>query len=125
MRDRRRRGEFGRRGCLDRRERVITRAMDAEVLAAAAAELLAKAERPRAVRTIVLDAAPLLSVPRAVLRAALRLVWEREGWPMADMTFAAWERAVEVAARGAPACDFPGGVTMRHAGRVVQIAQRK
>jgi tRNA(Ile)-lysidine synthase len=95
------------------------------VLATAAAELLARAERPRAGGTIILDAATLLAVPRAVLRVALRLVWEREGWSMSEMTFDAWERAIEVAGRDTGAWDFPGGVTVRHAGRVVQIAPRK
>jgi tRNA(Ile)-lysidine synthase len=95
-----------------------------EVIVVAAAELLAKAERPRTADTIILDAGTLLAAPRAVLRSALRLLWEREGWPMSDMTFDAWERAVEVAGRNAPACDFPGGVSMRHAGRVVQISRR-
>ena len=95
-----------------------------EVITAAAAELLAKAERPRAANAIILDAAALLAAPRAVLRAALRLVWEREGWPLGDMTFDAWDRAVEVACRNGGACDFPGGVTMRHAGRVVQVSRR-
>jgi tRNA(Ile)-lysidine synthase len=95
-----------------------------EVISTDAAELLATAERPRAGNTIILDAAALLAASRAVLREALRLVWEREGWPMGEMTFDAWDRAVEVATRNAPACDFPGGVTMRHAGRVVQLTRR-
>ena len=96
-----------------------------EVITAAAAELLAKAERPRAANAIILDAATLLAAPRALLRAALRLLWEREGWPLGDMSFDAWDRAVEVACRIGGACDFPGGVTMRHAGRVVQAERRK
>jgi tRNA(Ile)-lysidine synthase len=95
-----------------------------DVLVVLAGELLAKAERPRAANTVVLDAATLAAAPRAVLRVALRLVWEREGWPVADMGFDAWERAVEIASSDAPACDFPAGVTMRRAGRVVQV-QRK
>jgi tRNA(Ile)-lysidine synthase len=94
------------------------------VIVGAAAELLAKAERPRAGNTIILDAAVLLAAPRAVLRAALRLVWEHEGWPMGEMTFDAWDRAVEVAGGNTGACDFPGGVGMRHAGRVVQLTRR-
>ncbi len=95
-----------------------------DVLTALAAELLAKAERPRAAGTTVLDAATLAAAPRAVLRAALRLLWEREGWPVSDMGFDAWDRAVEIAGGSAPACDFPGGVSMRGAGRVVQIGPR-
>jgi tRNA(Ile)-lysidine synthase len=95
-----------------------------DVITAVANELLTKAERPRAANTLVLDAATLAAAPRAVLRAALRLLWEREGWPMSDMSFEAWDRAVEIAGGNAPACDFPGGVSMRKAGRVVQVSRR-
>ena len=59
-----------------------------------------------------------------MIRAVLRLVWEREGWPMSEMDVDAWDRAVEVRAARPPACDFPGGITMRHAGRVVQLGRR-
>ncbi len=79
-----------------------------------AAEVLAKAERPRAGNTVILDVAAL-GPSRAVIRAVLRLVWEREGWPVSEMDFDAWDRAVEVARRDGGACDFPGGVT--HAAR--------
>jgi tRNA(Ile)-lysidine synthase len=96
-----------------------------EVITASATDLLAKAERPKAGATIVLDAATLCAAPRGVLRAALRVLWEREGWPMSAMTFDSWERAVEVADGNAPACDFPAGVSMRHAGRVVQLVRRE
>jgi tRNA(Ile)-lysidine synthase len=96
-----------------------------EVVVAAANDLLTRAERPRAGGAVILDAAALLGAPRAVVRAALRLVWARENWPMGEMTFDAWERAVEVAGRAAGAWDFPGGVGMRHAGRVVRIGRRQ
>lgn len=92
------------------------------VLSALAGQLLAEAERPRAANTVVLDAAILAAAPRAVLRVALRQIWEREGWPLANMNFAAWNRAVAIAAGRVRACDFPGGVTMRTTGRVVQLA---
>jgi tRNA(Ile)-lysidine synthase len=96
-----------------------------EVITAAASELLTRAERPRTANTLVLDAATLTASPRAVLRAALRLLWEREGWPMGDMSFEAWDRAVEIAGGNAPAADFPSGVSMRRAGRVVQLVRRE
>ena len=96
-----------------------------EVISVAAGELLARAERPRVAHVLVLDASVLAGAPRAVMRAALRLLWERESWPMSDMTFDAWERAVEVACRNAGACDFPGGISMRAAGRVVQLTRRE
>ncbi|MBY0458583.1 MAG: tRNA lysidine(34) synthetase TilS [Gemmataceae bacterium] len=95
-----------------------------EMIASAAADLLTKAECPRPANAVVLDGATLRAAPPAVLRAALRLIWEREGWPMADMGFDAWDRAVAVARRDLGACDFPGGVSMRHAGAVVQLARR-
>jgi tRNA(Ile)-lysidine synthase len=96
-----------------------------EVIVAAAGALLGRAERPKAGVTVVLDAVVLCAAPRGVLRAALRLVWEREGWPMGDMNFDSWDRAVEIAGGATSACDFPGGISMRHAGRVVQIGPRK
>jgi len=96
-----------------------------EVVTLAATDLLARAERPRAGATVVLDAATLCAAPRGALRAALRVLWEREGWPMSAMNFDSWERAVEVADGNAPACDFPAGVSMRHAGRVVQVGRRE
>ena len=73
-------------------------------------EVLAKAERPRAGNAIILDVAAL-GTSRAVIRAVLRLVWEREGWPMSEMDFDAWDRAVEVACGETAACDFPGGIS--------------
>lgn len=95
-----------------------------EVMVATASELLAKAERPRAPNAVILDAVAL-GTSRTLIRTLLRLIWEREGWPASDMTFDAWDRAVAVAVRDAGACDFPGGVSVRHAGRVVQIVRRE
>jgi tRNA(Ile)-lysidine synthase len=95
-----------------------------EIVTHAARELLAKAELPRAGNAVILDAAAL-GASRVLIRAVLRLLWEREGWPVGGMSFDSWERAVEVACRDVGACDFPAGVTMRHTGRVVQLALRE
>lgn len=92
-----------------------------EIITAHAAAVLAQAERPRAGRTVILDATALGS-SAAVVRAVLRLVWQREGWPMDPMDADAWDRACAVVAGRPPAWDFPGGIRMRHAGQVVQIA---
>ena len=89
-----------------------------------ATQVLAKAERPRAGDAIILNIADL-GPSAAVVRAVLRLVWEREGWPTDQMDAAAWDRACAVARRELPAWDFPGGISMRHAGWVVQIGPRK
>jgi len=95
-----------------------------EVIAMVAAEILAKSERPRAGNAVILDVVAL-GTSRAVIRAVLRRIWERECWPMSEMDFDAWDRAVEVACGETAACDFPGGISMRHAGRVVQIGLRE
>ena len=105
--------------------RVAEHASEAhEIVTHAARELLARAELPRAGNAVILDAAAL-GASRVLIRAVLRLVWDREGWPVGGMSFDSWERAVEVACRDAGACDFPAGVTMRHTGRVVQLARRE
>lgn len=104
---------------------IAEHASDAhEVIETVAADALARAERPRAGNTIILDAAALGS-SRAVIRAVLRRVWDREGWPLSEMGFDAWDRAVDVARGQLSACDFPCGVAMRQAGRVVQIGPRQ
>jgi tRNA(Ile)-lysidine synthase len=95
-----------------------------EIIAMVAGEALAKAERPRAGNTIILDIAAL-GPSRAMIRSGLRFLWEREGWPASEMGFDAWDRAVAVALGDIAACDFPGGISMRHAGRVVQIESSK
>jgi tRNA(Ile)-lysidine synthase len=95
-----------------------------EVIDAVANEVLAKSERPRAGHIIVLDEAAL-GQSRAVIRAVLRRLWERERWPMSEMDFSAWDRAVDVAGGELAACDFPGGIAMRRAGRVVQLDSSK
>ncbi|WP_439621775.1 tRNA lysidine(34) synthetase TilS [Gemmata sp.] len=105
--------------------KLATHAADAhEIVTERAAEVLAKAERPRVGGTVVLDVAAL-GASRAVVRAVMRLVWDRESWPQEQMDADAWDRACDVAGRSVQAWDFPGGVTMRHAGRVVQIGPRK
>ena len=83
-----------------------------------AVELLKRVEKPRAGDLIVLDRRELESAPQLLVRETLRLIWEREGWPMGAMTFDHWERAAHL-----KDCDFPGGVTLRSTGRVVQLGR--
>ncbi|MBA4063726.1 MAG: tRNA lysidine(34) synthetase TilS [Isosphaera sp.] len=102
--------------------RLAEHAADAHaIILEKAAEVLAAAERPRVGATVVLDAAAL--GPPPVTRAVLRLVWEREGWPADDMGADAWDRACAVARGEVAGWDFPGGVSARRAGRVVQLAR--
>lgn len=86
-----------------------------------AAELLARAERPRAGERVVLDAAELVGASRGVLRSALRVLWQREGWPMAGMGMDHWEGVAAVCRGEAAARDLPGGVRARRVGGVVQV----
>jgi tRNA(Ile)-lysidine synthase len=92
-----------------------------DILAVGASELLARAELPRGGGVVVLDAATLTAAHPYHVREAVRLIWQREGWSTDRMTFDHWNRLVGVARGELPAADFPGGVTARHAGRVVQI----
>jgi tRNA(Ile)-lysidine synthase len=83
----------------------------------AASRLLTAAELPRAGRQVVFDAVCLRAAPERELRAMLRLVWEREGWPRDAMSFDTWKRlAASVHGKGT-ATDFPGGIHASHRGR--------
>jgi len=88
---------------------------------AAAAALLQQAERPRAGLLIILDTATLERASRSALRALFRLLWQREGWPMAAMGFDAWQRLADVALGDCPAMDLPGPIHARRRGSVIQV----
>jgi tRNA(Ile)-lysidine synthase len=88
-----------------------------------AAALLSAVELPRAGKTVVLDARQLAAAPPVLLRESLRLLWEREGWPLQAMGFDAWQRASTAVRDEGAAGDFPGGVRMRRVGHVVQIGE--
>ncbi|OWK38450.1 tRNA lysidine(34) synthetase TilS [Fimbriiglobus ruber] len=95
-----------------------------QVVDRAAADLLAAAERPRAGHLLVFAADTLTAAPPHLVRAMFRLAWEREGWPGGAMTAAHWERLHGMTRDDASAVDFPGGVTARRVGRVVQLGRR-
>jgi tRNA(Ile)-lysidine synthase len=86
--------------------------------------LLAAAELPRAGALLVFDADQLVAAPRQRLREMFRLVWEREGWPVAAMGFDAWERVAAVALGETAAADLPGGAHVRRRGAVVQVGHQ-
>ena len=96
-----------------------------DLIADLARTLLERAERPRAGETVILDAATLSSAPALVVRSALRLIWEREGWPMGEMGYDQWAHGVAVAHQQSGGWDFPGGISARARGRVVQIGRRE
>jgi tRNA(Ile)-lysidine synthase len=86
-----------------------------------AAALLHEAELPRAGSVLVFDAERLARASRPLVRAMLRLVWTREGWPQGRLGFADWQRIAAVARGEAAAVDLAGGVRVRWAGRVVRV----
>jgi tRNA(Ile)-lysidine synthase len=83
--------------------------------------LLEAAERPRAGPSLIFDRQKLSQAPRSRVRETFRLVWEREGWPLARMGFEEWDRLAAVALAEAPAADLPGGVRAVCRERVVQL----
>lgn len=91
---------------------------------AAATELLALAERPRAGAVIVLDRRVLAGQPRFRLRGLFRAVYRREGWPQDDVPFALWDRIAGVALGEEPALDLAGGVRVECREQVVRVNRR-
>jgi tRNA(Ile)-lysidine synthase len=83
--------------------------------------LLVEAEAPRAGSTIVLLRQPLERASRVQVREVFRLLWQREGWPMGDMTFDDWDRLAALAHGHAAGTDFPGGIRVRSVGKVLQM----
>jgi tRNA(Ile)-lysidine synthase len=92
-------------------------------LQARARQALAAAERPGSGGVVTLAAAALAPAPRPVLREVLRVVWEREGWPMGRMTLDHWERVADLIHPGGPPQDLPGGVRARSRRGLVYLAQ--
>jgi tRNA(Ile)-lysidine synthase len=90
-----------------------------------AARLLAEAELPRAGAIVVLEAGRLAEAAPLLVREVLRLVWRREGWPLQDLDFDAWQRAAAVVRGEAAAVDMPAGVRVRRVRQVLQIGTPK
>jgi tRNA(Ile)-lysidine synthase len=87
----------------------------------AARQLLEQAELPRAESLLILARNQLATAPRHLVREVFRLIWAREGWPMAGMHFDHWDRLADVALGEAPAVDLPGGIGARCRANVVQV----
>ncbi len=85
------------------------------------AELLAKAERPRAGAVVILDRAALADIADHDLRELFRQVWDRENWPTGAMTRDHWQRAAQVATGILTATDMPAGIHVRAGARVVRV----
>lgn len=87
----------------------------------AARQLLRDCELPPAGPLRILDARKLAGKPRHLVREAIRLLWDREGWGRDAMSFADWDRAAAVALAELSAVDLPGGIRIRRKEHVVQI----
>jgi tRNA(Ile)-lysidine synthase len=87
----------------------------------AAADLLARAERPRAGPVCVLDRDSLTAATPSLVREVLNLLWAREGWPRGDLTAGLWDRVAAVARGKLPAWDLPGGIRIVGTARVVRV----
>jgi tRNA(Ile)-lysidine synthase len=94
-----------------------------EVLESEAALWAAEVELPRAGDRLILDAAKLAAAHPHRVRELLRLLWQRENWPVTDMTADHWSRLVAVAHGKLTAADFPEGISARRVGKVVQIGK--
>jgi tRNA(Ile)-lysidine synthase len=86
-----------------------------------AAELLQAAELPRAGRLLIFDRKRLAAAARHRVRSLFRLVWQREGWPVARMGRDAWERLAGVVFGEVPAVDLPGPIHARRRRGVIQV----
>jgi tRNA(Ile)-lysidine synthase len=109
------------------------------VIKFAAERVLRKAERPRAGPLVILDAETLWPPNEMIVAPGadpdklvspylacevFRRVWEREEWPLGEMTAAHWDQAVGLCSGVETAVDFPGGVVGRRVGPVVQLGRR-
>jgi tRNA(Ile)-lysidine synthase len=86
-----------------------------------AVRLLAEVELPRAGVLVILEVHRLAAVPALLVREVLRLLWRREGWPLQDTDFDAWQRAAAVVCGEMSAVDMPGGVRLRRVRQIVQL----
>lgn len=85
--------------------------------------LLAEAERPRAGPLLVFDRASLLVKSSSLLAEVFHLVWEREQWPLGEMTRDHWNDLAQVVLGERTAAEFPGGVRVQGKDRVIQLSR--
>lgn len=102
--------------------RLAQQAGDMQILQAELGrDLLQQCELPRAGTMCILALSELQSAHRHLIREAFKQLWQREAWPIDEMGFREWERAVDVVNQQVTAVDFPGPVRMRRSGKVIQV----
>ncbi|MFO0936757.1 MAG: tRNA lysidine(34) synthetase TilS [Gemmataceae bacterium] len=84
-----------------------------------AEQLLARARRPDAGEITVLDAECLAAESPFLVRAAFQRLWCQKNWPLGEMTAEHWQRLAQRAT-----ADYPGGISVRCVGKVVQIRRK-
>jgi tRNA(Ile)-lysidine synthase len=89
-----------------------------------ATELLARAELPQAGALVILDVRPLGEAEGRLVRAVLRRVWQREGWPRREMGLAHWQRLEHLVQADEGGHDLPGKIHARRLGHVLQLGPR-
>ncbi len=105
--------------------RLASQAAECFSLAEAeAAALLSAAQRPSAGRFVVLDRQVLAVAPRHRAREAFRALWSQQGWPVAAMGLAAWDRLAGLARGDTSGVDLPGGLRARLRERVIVIGKK-
>jgi tRNA(Ile)-lysidine synthase len=87
------------------------------------ADVLREAELPRAGALVILDAGKLSAAPPRLVRMALRLLWQREGWPSGGMGHEHWQRLADLVRAEGGACDLPEFVHARRRGHVLQLGR--
>lgn len=84
---------------------------------------LNEVELPRAGSLCIIQLEKLKTASRHRIRGMFRLLWEREAWPMRDMTFEHWKRLVGVALGEESVVELPGGIWGRRKGSVLQVGR--
>ncbi len=95
------------------------RQLNREVIQQAHDDILS-CELARAGQLAIFDAGKLWALPSSRVRELWRAVWQREHWPIGEMTRRHWQRLVDVSRGHGAAIDCPGNIRVRKLDRVVR-----
>ena len=82
-------------------------------------ELLNRSVLPPAGDVYILNAEALSEASPLVVRELFSTTWKSLGWPLGEMTAEHWHRLATLQSN-----DFPGGISVRRAGKVVQLRRK-
>jgi len=83
--------------------------------------LLGDVELARADRSVVLSGTKIDGFDEPTTSRILRMIWQREGWPLGRMSREHWQRAAKAAQIEGSPVQFPGNVRVRRIGPAVQL----